>query len=107
VTTSICCHRHFNCEPSCTGGICFVELRNGRHLLVVSQGSCHLRQKACKPFDIKGYRFNLVTDRLQQCGGFPPIDQTSSYNLADIRLFIIRTGDYHPSFNGTELPCHA
>ncbi|AHZ72135.1 C4-dicarboxylate transport protein [Pseudomonas mandelii JR-1] len=42
MTTSVCCPRHFNCEPSCTGGICFVELRNGRHLLVVSQGPCHL-----------------------------------------------------------------
>ncbi|MCY1409074.1 hypothetical protein D9M71_244120 [compost metagenome] len=41
-TTSNCCPPHLNCEPSCTGGICFFELRNGRHLLVVSQGPCHL-----------------------------------------------------------------
>ncbi|MNV22301.1 hypothetical protein D3C71_1132680 [compost metagenome] len=42
VTTSSCCPQHRDCEPSCTGGICFFELRNGRHLLVVSQGPCHL-----------------------------------------------------------------
>jgi hypothetical protein len=39
------------------------ELRDGRHLLVVSQGPCHLRQIARKPFDIKGYRFFFVTER--------------------------------------------
>jgi AraC-like DNA-binding protein len=38
------------------------------------------------PFDIKGCGGFYVTERLRQSGGFPPIDQTASYNLADIRL---------------------
>ena len=56
------------------------------------------------PFDIKGYRSNLATDGLPQCGGFPPIDQVSSYNLGGIRLFITRVNSYHPSFIGSDLP---
>lgn len=62
------------------------EPRDGRHLLVVSQGACHLARKPCKPFDIKGYRLFLVTTWLQRSGGFPPIGPIASCNLADIRL---------------------
>jgi hypothetical protein len=41
----------------------FFELRDGRHLLVVSQGPCHLRRNPGKPFDIKGCGFFFVAER--------------------------------------------
>jgi AraC-like DNA-binding protein len=64
----------------------FFELRDGRHLHVVSQGPCHLSLKHGKPFDINSYRLFCVILQSQRSGGFPPFTPVTSCYLADIRL---------------------